>query len=147
MSTDWFWEGNIVESLERHFRNLGWSIVSKANTASRQTGIDLHARIDEIDLIIEAKGYPSTTYQRGPKQGTPKPTSPSTQARHWFAQALVSAMLRQHDHPISIVAIAFPEKPVFKSLVKRTEESLKKLGLRVLFVSEKGDVHVIGDPI
>ena len=147
MSTDWFWEGNVVNSLEKHFAAVGWIFVSKANTATRQAGVDLHMKKGDAELMIEAKGYPSTTYQRGPKQGMPKPTSPSTQARHWYAEAILCAMLRQHDHPNLIVAIAFPEKPVFTAIVERTKESLKKLDLRVLFVSEAGGVQLVGDPI
>lgn len=147
MSTDWFWEGNVVETLEKHFKNLGWSIVCKADTASRQSGVDLHAKMGDTELLIEAKGYPSTTYQRGARQGRPKPTKPTTQARHWYAQALLCAMLMQNDHPSSIVAIAFPEFPVFTRMVDRTKESLQKLGLRVIFLSEGGIVRVIGDPL
>jgi hypothetical protein len=146
-STDWFWEGNVVDSLERHFENLGWFIVSKADTASRQSGIDLHVKKGDVELLIEAKGYPSDTYQRGAKQGAPKPTNPSTQARHWYAQALLSAMLRQHHYPTSIVAIAFPEFPVFTGLVERTKESLLRLDLRIIFLSETGRVWIIGNAI
>lgn len=147
MSTDWFWEGNIVDTLEKQLTDSGWSIVSKADTATRQAGIDLHATKRDVELLIEAKGYPSTMYQRGAKQGMPKPTNPSTQARHWYAAALLCSMLRQHERPNAIVAIALPEFPVFLGLIKRTERSLHKLGLRVLILSETGAVQVIGDPI
>lgn len=57
------------------------------------------------------------------------------------------SMLRQHEYSDAIVAIAFPEFPVFSNLVGRTEGALHKLGLRVLFVSEAGTVRIIGDPI
>jgi hypothetical protein len=147
MSTDWFWEGNVVNSLEKHFVDLGWVLEFKADTASRQAGVDLHLRKGHLELMIEAKGYPSTTYQRGTKQGLPKPTNPATQARHWYAEAILCAMLRQHDHPNLMVAIAFPENPVFTSIVERTKDSLHKLGLPVLFVSEAGGVQVIGGTI
>ncbi|MGE3466238.1 MAG: hypothetical protein AB7J13_04835 [Pyrinomonadaceae bacterium] len=147
MSNDWFWEGNVVESLEKHFRKLDWSFVSKADTATRQTGIDLHMRKGDIELRIEAKGYPSELYQRGPKQGTPKRTRPATQARHWYAEALLCSILRQNDHPTSIIAIAFPEFDVFTNLANRTGRALEKLGLRTIFVSETGDVRIVGDPI
>lgn len=147
MSNDWFWEGNVVESLEKHLRDLGWSFVSKADTASRQAGVDLHLRKGDVDLRIEVKGYPSTLYRRGPNKGMPKPTNPATQARHWYAEALLCAILRQSEHPTSVVAIAFPEFPVFTRMVDRTTASLQKLGLRVLFVSETGDVRIFGIPI
>lgn len=147
MNSDWFWEGHVVDSLEKQFRNLGWSTVSKADTASRRSGIDLHLRKGKVDLVVEAKGYPSTTYQRGPNQGMPKPTNPSTQARHWFAQALFCSILRQRDHPTSIIAMAFPEFPVFVNLAERTNDALKKLGIRIIFLTQDGTVRIIGDPI
>src|SRR5688500_6308152 len=121
--------------------------VSKADTESRQTGVDLHMKKDDLELMIEAKGYPSTTYQRGPKQGETKPPKPPNQARKWYSAALLCGMLKQEGHPNSVVAIAFPEKPSFLKLVERTKGSLKKLRLRVLFVTETGDIKVIGDPI
>src|SRR5687767_6766064 len=43
-STDWFWEGNVADSLGKYFVNLGWEFVSKADTASRAAGVDLHLR-------------------------------------------------------------------------------------------------------
>jgi hypothetical protein len=146
-STEWFWEGNVVDRLEAYLKGCGWSTISKADTASRQSGVDLHAKKGDVELLIEAKGYPSTTYQRGINQGLPKPTNPATQARHWYAEALLCAMLRQHDHPNSIVAIAFPEFPVYVGLINRTEKSLKRLGVRVLLLAETGTVQLIGNPI
>ena len=77
----------------------------------------------------------------------PKPTNPSTQARHWYAEVVLCAMLRLHDHPSATVAIAFPEFPVFTSMVSRTQDSLRKLGLRVIFVTESGKIRVVGDLI
>lgn len=48
MDKDWFWERNVVESLERHFINLGWTLVSEADTVSRQSGVDLHFQRADI---------------------------------------------------------------------------------------------------
>ena len=32
MTTDWFWEGNVVEALANHLSKEGWEIIKKANT-------------------------------------------------------------------------------------------------------------------
>jgi hypothetical protein len=40
---DWFWEGNVVETLARYLSNEGWTILSRADTYSKQQGVDIHA--------------------------------------------------------------------------------------------------------
>ncbi|WP_324668052.1 hypothetical protein [Geochorda subterranea] len=45
--------------------------------------------------IFEVKGYPSPVYHHGPKKGQPKKASLGLQAKHWFADGLFSAIVRQ----------------------------------------------------
>jgi hypothetical protein len=89
----WYWEGNVQASVARFLVAAGWTIESAADTASRQRGIDLLATKEGRRLGVEVKGYPGTVYARGARAGQPKPTAPTTQARHWFAQALLTAVL------------------------------------------------------
>jgi hypothetical protein len=42
-TTDWYWEGNVVDAVESYLLRRGWQIVSKANTHSKERGIDIHA--------------------------------------------------------------------------------------------------------
>lgn len=76
------------------------------------------------------------------KAGQPKRTTPGTQARHWLAEALLTALLRSSNDDHSQVAIAFPRFDVYTKLLGRIEASLRQLGLMVLLVDESGSVEV-----
>jgi hypothetical protein len=84
-------------------------------------------------------------YERGSKKGQPKRTNPATQARHWVAEALLTALLRQSESRELPVAIAFPEFAVYTRLIARIIVSLKALGLIVLLVQESGAVVILHD--
>ncbi len=86
------------------------------------------------------KVYPSTGY-RDPMRATErKPTSPTNQAQHWYSHALLKVMRLQSKHPDAIVAIGLPDFPRYRKLVEETQGGLKKLGIGLLTVSEKGEV-------
>jgi hypothetical protein len=72
MSTDWYWEGNVVNTVVTHLQREGWTIRQIANTATREAGIDVYAIKPSRTLLVEVKGYPSTVYQRGEKIGQPQ---------------------------------------------------------------------------
>jgi hypothetical protein len=120
----------------------GWTIESIADTEKGQAGADIRAQRQGQILIVEVKGYPSKVYERGTRSGQPKPTNPATQARHWVAEALLTALLRQSESEADQVAIAFPDFPVYTKLLARLAEPVTKLGLQVLIVRESGLVVV-----
>jgi hypothetical protein len=66
-------------------------------------------------------------------------------ARHLFAEALLTALLRQAENQQHHVAIAFPEFAVYTKLLTRVTLSLKLLGLIVLLVQESGTVVIVQD--
>lgn len=138
---DWFWEGNVVDSLVAHFIREGWTIVRCADTASREHGPDIEAERDGEVLLVEAKGYPSSQYRDPARAGEKKPTNPSLQAQHWFSHALLKGVRLQSGYPHAIVVLAFPDFPRYRALVGEISGSLKKLGLRIAFVDESGSVH------
>jgi hypothetical protein len=137
----WYWEGNVQATVARFLVSEGWVIESVADTASRQQGIDLMATNGARRLAVEVKGYPGTVYARGERAGQPKPTAPATQARHWFAQALLTAVLVGDSEEYAEVAVAFPDMPRFRDLIKRSEWALRRLGVRVFVVGEGGEVE------
>jgi Holliday junction resolvase-like predicted endonuclease len=141
----WCWEGTVVRAVASFLTARGWSIETIANTETGEPGADIKARRSDSVLIVEVKGYPSKTYERGPKKGQPKRTNPATQARHWFAEALLTALLRQAASRQHHVAIALPEFAVYTKLLSRVTESLKLLGLVVLLVQESGTVVIVQD--
>ena len=77
---DWYWEGRVVDALEKYLMDYGWTVIEKADTETRARGVDLVATKGKKMLLVEAKGYPSKVYARGEKKGTPKPTNPRNQA-------------------------------------------------------------------
>lgn len=143
MRYEWYWEGNIVSTLVAFLAKEGWTDINTADTKKRGHGADISARRDKDTLIVEAKGYPSKFYQRGEKKGRKKPTNPPTQARHWYAELFLTAILRQGEFPKAVVAIVFPDIPPFPSLFERTARTLKRLSLIVYTVNESGTVSLL----
>ncbi len=141
MPKPWCWEGNVVRAVVSHLTQCGWTIKAIADTATGAAGEDIVAVRDGQTLVIEVKGYPSNVYERGPRAGQPKRTNPPTQARHWVAEALLTAILRSNDQ-VSQVAIAFPEFGVYTKLLTRIQGAIARLGLMVLIVTESGSVQV-----
>lgn len=142
--SDWFWEGHIVDAIERHLIDTGWMIVSKTDTASRARGIDLVAQRFNEQLLVEAKGYPSTTYRDPARAAEIKKTAPTNQAQHWYSNALLTALRLQTKNPGARVALAFPDFPRYRKLFTETESGLRKLGLVVMFIFENGRVETVG---
>src|SRR5207248_1105760 len=130
-SAPWYWEGNVQATVARFLAAGGWTIESVADTASRQRGIDLVATKGDRRLAVEVKGYPGTVYARGERAGQPKPTAPTTQARHWYAQALLTAVLTGDLDDPAEIALAFPDMPRFRELIGRSEWAIRRLGVRV----------------
>ena len=139
----WFWEGHVQDVLAAHLVGEGWDVREAADTESKAPGIDLLAAKEGRWLAIEAKGYPSTTYDHGPKRGQPKPTQPTNQARQWFSHALLGMMLLRDRRPDAEIAICFPRFTTYENLVKRTAVSFTLLGFGVYFVNEGGAVDLV----
>jgi Holliday junction resolvase-like predicted endonuclease len=137
----WYWEGNVQATVARFLAARGWTIEAAGDAASRQRGIDLVATKANRRLAVEVKGYPGTVYARGAKAGQPKPTAPTTQARHWFAQALLTAVVTAGGQERLEVGIAFPTMPRFRDLITRSEWALRRLGIRVFLADESGRVE------
>lgn len=145
-TSDWFWEGNVVDAIARKLETDGWTIVNKADTHSRQQGVDLHAQRGSLNLLIEVKGYPSIGYRDPPRASEVKPTNPSNQAQHWFSHALLKVMRLQTKHPNAIVAMAFPDFLRYRALFAETKVGLEKLNAVFITVSETGRVEMHGMP-
>src|SRR4051794_14528561 len=92
VTIDWFWEGNVVAALARYLESDGWLIVSKANTLSKERGVDIHALKGQTALLVEVKGYPSTNYRHPGRAAERKPTNPTNQSQRWYSHALLKAL-------------------------------------------------------
>jgi len=139
--SEWYWEGNVVASLVAFLEREGWKMESMANTAIRERGIDIQARKEERLLLIEVKGYPSSEYQDLSRRNEIKPTNPTTQAPHWYAEAILKAMILQQEMPTAEIAIGLPENNRYLTLLGKTHLALSQLSIRVYLVNENGTVR------
>jgi len=137
---EWWWEGNIQTKIAQYLRSAGWTIKREVDTSTRARGADLEATLGKRVLVVEVKGYPSKLYRRGPSEGQPKRTNPRLQAKHWYAEALLTAILHRQLAPTVEMALAFPDADRYQSLVRRTESALRFLGVGVYLVREDGTV-------
>ena len=138
--SDWFWEGNVQRAVVGHLVDEGWTIESETDTASRARGIDIVATNNQRRLAVEVKGFPATTYARGPKAGQTKPTPPTLQARHWLAEALLTTLLTRTRHADHEIAIALPGVPRYRALLDEVEWALERLAIGAYLVAEDGAV-------
>lgn len=138
----WYWEGTVQATPRDYLVAHGWSVVSEANTATQEQGIDLEVKREGKTLAIEVKGWPKTTYQRGPKKGQPKPTQPTIQAKHWFAEAFLSLVRLHAKRPDLALAMALPDYPRYRKLLDGTRWAFAQLDIGLFLVAENGSVIV-----
>jgi len=105
----WFWEGNVQNCVIEFLKSQGYSITRSANTITHETGKDVEASRHGQILWITVKGYP---------KGTPK-THPSTQAGHWFKQALFDVVAWRGESSIATVVMALPDFDRYRNLTKK----------------------------
>lgn len=144
VTADWFWEGNVVEALARYLEGDGWLIVNKANTHSKERGVDIHAQKGETALLVEVKGYPSTNYRDPRRSAERKPTNPTNQSQQWYSHALLKALRLQTKHPNSKVALGLPDFPRYRTLFEETKMGFERLSLALLTVKPNGEVQAWG---
>ena len=118
---EWCWEGNVVAAIADYLRRNGWEVVRMPDTAKRERGPDIEASRSGMTLLVEVKGYPSMGYRNPARAGEKKATKPATQARHWYAQALLQAIRYQAKHPGALVAMGFPKAATYASLFEQTQ--------------------------
>lgn len=137
---DWYWEGNVVIAIANHLRKENWTIISAADTSTKERGPDIHARREGKDLYVEAKGYPSTTYRDPRRAGEAKPTNPTIQAQHWYSHALLKLLRMQYAHPEAIIALGLPDFPRYSALLNETRWALDALGIVLITSYPDGSV-------
>ena len=123
----WYWEGNIQSHIVTWLVGQGYDIRSVANTATREHGKDIIAiGPDRKELWVIVKGFPEK--------------SKYAQARHWFSQAILDALLYHDENADVYIAVAFPEFTTYRKLAKRMDWSRTTLPLMIYWVTEQGQV-------
>ena len=56
VTADWYWEGNVVEAIARFLAQDGWTIVGKADTHSKERGVDIQASERRQDAPSRSQG-------------------------------------------------------------------------------------------
>lgn len=140
-SEEWHTEANVQRSLVASLVAEGWRILSVANTATKEHGIDVIAVRDGQKVGIEVKGFPSRDYADPARANEVKRTRPSTQAGHWYSQALLAAMRLRGKQPAWRSVIALPDFPRYHDLHAETVGSLEAAQIEVWWVDQTGSVH------
>ena len=135
---EWHTEANVQALLVTALATVGWRILSVANTATKEHGIDVIAARDGQTAGIEVKGFPSRAYADPVRAGEQKRTSPSTQAGHWYSQAVLAAMRLRGKEPSWRSVIALPDFPRYRDLHAETVGSLVAADIEVWWVNQTG---------
>jgi len=138
---EWHTEANVQAALVTALAGEGWRILSVANTATKEHGIDVIASRDGLTVGVEVKGFPSRNYADPARAGEAKRTSPSTQAGHWYSQAVLAAMRLRGKEPAWGSVIALPDFPRYRDLHAETAGSLAAAQIEVWWVDQAGTVH------
>lgn len=130
----WHWEGNVQSALATHLRTAGWRLLSIANTATKEAGVDIVAVDPEgSEWWITVKGYPERT--------TDKKTNPPTQARHWFAGALFDVVVYRTARRDIRIGVALPAGyKTYENLAKKSAWLHEQAKFRYFLVGEDGTV-------
>ncbi|MDD9206675.1 hypothetical protein PU560_09385 [Georgenia sp. 10Sc9-8] len=137
----WYSETNVQASLVTALVTDKWRILSVANTATKERGVDVIAVRDGETVGIEVKGFPGRGYADPARANEVKRTKPSTQAVHWYSQAVLAAMRLRGKQPTWRNVIALPDLPRYRDLHAETAASLAAAQIEVWWVDESGEVH------
>ena len=137
----WHTEAEVQAAVVSHLVSAGWRILSVADTASRQHGVDVIAAPgDGPGVGVEVKGYPSRSYADPARSAETKRTQPSTQAGHWYAQAVLAAMRLRSKRPELRSVIALPDFSRYRDLYAETRASLDAANIELWWVTDRGEV-------
>lgn len=136
----WPWEGAVQEVFADVLLHHGWQIESFANTATKAPGIDVLAHKEDRSLGAEVKGYPSTGYEDPARAGETKRSSPSGQARNWYAKGVLAALMLREAQPGRESLPSFPTNRAIALSSPATRTPLAGAEVHVLLLSNNGDI-------
>lgn len=139
---EWHSEANVQAALVAALAGSGWRVLSVANTATKERGVDVIAERDGRTVGVEVKGFPSRNYADPRRAGEAKRTAPSIQAGHWYAQAVLAAMRLHGKEPGWRSVIALPDFPRYRDLYAGTSTSLTSAGIEVWWVHANGSMDM-----
>jgi hypothetical protein len=129
-TADWFWEGNVQAQMVKFLASQNFLIRSVADTASRQQGIDIVAELNGKPLWVSVKGYPRDTAR----------TRASTQAGHWFKEAVFDILKYRGQSKDVNLGLALPDYPRYRSMAAKIAWLKSVVGFVYFWVQENGEV-------
>ncbi len=125
----WYWEGNVQQHIADWLAAQGYEIVSQADTVSRKQGPDIVARKNEDEMWVSVKGYPEG--------------KDPTQARHYFADAVLGLLLDHHKRPDVTLALGFPRiGRTYTGLAGRVRWLRERFPFTIYWVHKSGEVEM-----
>jgi hypothetical protein len=89
-------------------------------------------------LGAEVKGWPSAGYADPRRAAEAKRTQPSTQAGHWFSQALCKAIMLLDSHPGYESLMVLPDYPRYRNLAQRTRTGRRAANFHLVLLTAGG---------
>ena len=129
----WYWEGHVQARIVDFLKRSGWTVTAVADTQRKTHGPDIAAQKDGSQLLVSVKGYP---------EGGGR-TSPPTQARHWFSQAVFDLVYyRQCDRSVCL-AMGLPAGFVtYRTNLQKVLWLKETMPFDMYWVDEKGAIAV-----
>lgn len=126
----WYWEGNVQATVVGYLAGQGYSVMSVADTASRQRGKDIEAVYEGKQVWVSVKGYPKRK----------KRTHHSTQAGHWFMNAVFDILEHRGEDEEAELGLALPDFPRYRDLAARIAWLQPLAKFTYYWVQETGEV-------
>jgi hypothetical protein len=130
--TPWHWEGNVQDAIVAYLAAAGYQMMQVVNTATKETGVDVIARLDGHELWVTVKGYPN---------GTAK-TNAGTQSRHWFSHAMFDVVRYRTKRPDIQIAVGLPDGfTSYLNLAPSVDWLRSSAPFHFIWVTEDGSVR------
>lgn len=129
----WYWEGHVQARIVDFLERSGWIVTAVADTQRKTHGPDIAAQKEASQLVVSVKGYPEAGGR----------TSPSSQARHWFSQAVFDLVCyRQRDTSVRL-AVGLPAGfATYRTNLQKVLWLKATMPFDVYWVTESGAIAV-----
>jgi hypothetical protein len=144
---DWFWEGNIQQSVVDYMKTEeGFTILSPGHPVPAEQGLEILAERSQqgvtISRLVVVRGWPSPLYTRGSMTGQPRTTRPEVVARGWMAQAVLDIALGRGGDPDLDLSLAIPAMASYVRYIQRLRWFMAAARVTIYMVSQEGNVSV-----
>ncbi|MEV6487101.1 hypothetical protein AB0M20_00475 [Actinoplanes sp. NPDC051633] len=131
----WPWEGAVQTAFAQVLHQHDWLVTAMADTATKAPGVDVLAPRERPAPRRRGEGL-AVSRLRGPSPShRDQADQPSTQAGHWFSQALFKAIMLLDSHPGHESLMVLPDYPRYRDLTQRTRTGRNAAAIHVVLLS------------